>query len=248
MFSAKRLYQELGMKLKELLNSGRYPVGSRLPPERDIAEQFGVSRAVVREALIMLELENLIDVRKGSGVYVLNATNNDKTVSKTTDDDIGPFELLQARQLLESNIAAFAATQLIKSDISDMMDALELERKALESGRTDYNDDELFHMLIARATQNSVLESMVHDLWVRRQNSPMWQKLHTHIVDQSYRYKWLEDHHKILLALQHRDPEGAKYAMWQHLENVKLTLLELSNSDDLGFDGYLFDSVPVTKS
>lgn len=248
MFSAKRLYQELGIKLKELLSSGRYPVGSRLPPERDIAEQFGVSRAVVREALIMLELENLIDVRKGSGVYVINTINDDKAASKTTDDDIGPFELLQARQLLESNIAAFAATQLIKSDIADMMNALELEREALESGRTDYDDDELFHMLIARATQNSVLESMVHDLWVRRQNSPMWQKLHTHIVDQSYRHKWLEDHRKILLALQHRDPEGAKHAMWQHLENVKLTLLELSNSDDLGFDGYLFDSVPVTKS
>jgi GntR family uxuAB operon transcriptional repressor len=243
MLEVKRLYQEVGMELKNLLNSGQYPVGSRLPPERDIAAKFGISRAVVREALIMLELENLVDVRKGSGVYVINLPNSATSVA-TNKDDIGPFEMLQARQLLESNIAAFAATQIIKSDIADMRKALQQEAQALENGQTNYDGDEMFHMLIARATQNSVLEDMVRELWLRRQYSPMWLKLHARIADQNYRRNWLEDHQKILQALQCKDPQAAHQAMWQHLENVKQTLMTLSDVDDPNFDGYLFDSVP----
>lgn len=247
MLDVKRLYQEIGVKLKAMLSSGQYPVGSRLPPERDIAAQFGISRAVVREALIMLELENLIDVRKGSGVYVINLPDSTKSTT-ASKDDIGPFEMLQARQLLESNIAAFAATQIIKSDIADMRKALQQEAEALEKRQTNYDGDEMFHMLIARATQNSVLEDMVRELWLRRQFSPMWLKLHARIADQNYRRNWLEDHQKILQALQCKDPQAAHQAMWQHLENVKQTLMALSDVDDPDFDGYLFESVPILES
>lgn len=246
MLEAKRLYQEIGTQLKDMLSSGQYPVGSRLPPERDIAAQFGISRAIVREALIMLELENLIDVRKGSGVYVINLPNSNRSTT-SSKDDIGPFEMLQARQLLESNIAAFAATQIIKSDIADMRKALQQESEALASGQDNYDGDEMFHMLIARATQNSVLEDMVRELWLRRQYSPMWQKLHNRIADHTYRRDWLEDHQKILQALQCKDPQAAYQAMWQHLENVKQTLMELSDVDDPDFDGYLFESVPTLQ-
>ena len=245
----KRLYQKVGAQLKALLASGQYTVGSRLPPERDIAEQLGVSRVVIREALVMLEVEEILEVRRGSGVYVtrLPDSGNDRQAVKTptAEDDVGPFEMLQARQLLESQVAAFAATQVNKSDIAEMRQVLAQERHALEAGLTDYDADEKFHTLIARATQNALLEEMVNALWLRRQSSPMWQKLHTHIVGQSYRRQWLEDHHGILMALQQRDPKKARQAMWQHLENVKQTLLVLSDSDDPEFDGYLFSSIPA---
>ena len=111
-----RLYQEVGGQLREAIVSGQYSLGDRLPPERDIAENFSVSRSVVREALIMLELEKLVEVRKGSGVYVVNVpampANGESAV--TADCGYGPFELLQARQLLESEVAAFAAMQATK--------------------------------------------------------------------------------------------------------------------------------------
>lgn len=248
MAEPKRLYQKVGAQLKTLLASGQYAVGSRLPPERDIAELLGVSRVVIREALVMLEVEDILEVRRGSGVYVLRLPSQDS--SRQSDyqpfgDDIGPFEMLQARQLLESQVAAFAATQVNKSDIAEMRQALAHERQSLEAGLTDYDGDETFHLLIARATQNALLEEMVYTLWLRRQSSPMWQKLHTHIVGQDYRLKWLEDHHGILMALQQRDPKKARQAMWQHLENVKQTLLTLSDSEDPGFDGYLFTSIPA---
>ncbi len=71
-----RLYQEIGGHLRRDIHAGKYTSGDRLPPERDIAESYSVSRSVVREALIMLELEKIVEVRKGSGVYVLNQPEN----------------------------------------------------------------------------------------------------------------------------------------------------------------------------
>ncbi|OCG11419.1 transcriptional regulator [Gilliamella sp. wkB292] len=248
MLTVNRLYQEIGNELKLLLKSGTYKLGDRLPPERDIAEAFSVSRTVVREALIMLELENLVTVKKGSGVYVIGLPDEilSEKDKKIEEEDFGPFELLQARQLIESNIAAFAASQIVKSDIIELRSILEQERQMLEQGLIDdYSADELFHITIAKATKNSVLEGLLQDLWQRRSASKMWNQLHSRITDHSYRKKWLDDHEKILQALQIKDAMAARHAMWQHLENVKQTLMTVSDSEDPNFDGYLFDSIPV---
>lgn len=243
-----RLYQEIGNELKLLLTSRTYKIGDRLPPERDIAETFGVSRTVVREALIMLELENLVTVKKGSGVYVIGfpdeiLSEKDKLIEEA---DFGPFELLQARQLIESNIAAFAATQITKPEVIELRNILEQERDILEKNiLTDYSADEMFHIAIARSTKNAVLEALLDDLWQKRHSSKMWDQLHSRIKDHSYRKKWLDDHERILQALQMRNANAARHAMWQHLENVKQTLMAVSDSEDPNFDGYLFDSIPV---
>lgn len=244
---SNRLYQEIGNELKFLLKNGTYKIGDRLPPERDIAEAFSVSRTVVREALIMLELENLIVVKKGSGVYVIGLPDEiTSDVNKQVEEDFGPFELLQARQLIESNIAAFAASQMVKTDILELRAILEQERQCLEQGALDdYSADEMFHIAIAKATKNSVLESLLDELWQKRHASKMWDKLHSRITDHSYRTKWLYDHEKILQALQVKDAIAARQAMWQHLENVKQTLMTVSDSEDPNFDGYLFESIPV---
>ncbi|SHO57403.1 FCD domain-containing protein [Vibrio quintilis] len=239
----KRLYQEIGMSLQQRIRSGEFHVGDRLPPERDIAEAMEVSRSVVREAIIMLELQGMVEVRKGSGVYVTALPENIQEgvlPHSRIGSDIGPFELLQARQVVESQIAGFAAEHVTKNDISKLRDALNTERQQLETGHGDYDGDEMFHLTIAEASQNSVLSDIVKDLWLRRDDSPMWRQLHTRITNVTYRTAWLEDHEKILHALQRRAPEAARNAMWQHLENVKQTLFELSDVDDPQFDGFLF--------
>mgnify|MGYP000100180508 FL=1 len=245
----KRLYQEVGLKLYEELRQGQYKAGDRLSPERDIAEQLGVSRTLLREALIMLELMEIVEVRKGSGIYLLkqptSIKSSDKFEESLDNDDVGPFEMMQARQLLESHVAEFAATQATKKDIIKMRDALELEKQNIDILDNDHAADKLFHLAIAEATQNSVLVDLVENLWERRENSPMWKQLHSHITDQAYRKKWLVDHENILLAIQQRKPDGARMAMWRHLENVKNTLMLLSEHQDPNFDGYLFSSNPV---
>ncbi|MBL4831444.1 MAG: FCD domain-containing protein [Aliivibrio sp.] len=245
LFEPKRPYQELGLILRQQLINGDYQIGERLLPERNIAEQLNVSRTVVREAIIMLELENLVEVRKGSGVYVLNIPNKSHGREAIISDDAGPFEMLQARQLLESNIAEFAAIQVTPGDIVKMRAALELEKEEFANNTSDCVGDEQFHLCIAKATQNSVLVDMLKHSWERREQSPMWQKLHSRIIGRDYRKEWLDDHAQILSAMQRKDPIAAKHSMWQHLENVKQRLLELSDIDDPNFDGYLFNSNPV---
>ncbi|WP_300002531.1 FCD domain-containing protein [uncultured Cedecea sp.] len=240
----KRQYQEIGLSLQERILKSEFNVGDRLPPERDIAEEMKVSRSVVREAIIMLELQGLVEVRKGSGVYVINIPSKDSQNGQTSmprsSSDIGPFELLQARQVIESEISGFAARHITKSDIQRLRDVLNSEKNNLASGIEDYDSDELFHLIIAEASQNSVLADIASDLWQRRHESSMWRQLHSRITDNNYRKAWLSDHEKVLVALQKRDSEGACKAMWEHLDNVKQVLFKLSDVDDPKFDGYLF--------
>lgn len=235
-----RKYQEVAQELRQQIRDQGVEVGERLMPERRLSETLDVSRSLVREALIMLEIEGLVEVRKGSGVYLAKPAEDGAPEPR---DDIGPFELLQARQLLESDIAAFAAEMVTKNDILRMRDALELERQSLEDGGLDYSGDELFHRLIAEATQNSVLVDVVIGLWRKREQSPMWARLHNRIFDVDYRRNWLDDHQAILTALKNRDPRAARAAMWEHLGNVRETLMALSDVDDPAFDGYLFQPI-----
>lgn len=240
-----RSYKKIGSLLKQELIDGVYRIGERLPPERDLAERMNVSRTVVREAIIMLELENLVSVRKGSGVYVINLPTRQEE-SDSFYEDVGPFELLQARQLIESSIAEFAAIQANRNDVLRLKEILNRERITLEQAQAtdDYSVDEEFHSAIAEITQNEVLIQLQKDLWKYRKNS-MWRGLHAHISDQKYRRFWLKDHENILNAIQRKNPALAKKAMWQHLENVRQKLFELSNIEDPDFDGFLFNVNPV---
>lgn len=239
----KRLYQKIGRDIRQQIVDGEYPVGSRLPAERDIAETLTVSRTIVREALIMLELEGLIEVRKGSGIHVISNENATAANDQNVENDVGPFELLQARQLIESNIAAFAATQVNKSNLQSMRAALEVEQEELRLGNSS-RGDQMFHIAVAEATQNSVLVSLTQQLWDIREKSPMWKRLHDWIEKIDYLEDWIEDHQDIIDAMTSKNPEAARQAMWQHLENVKNTLLRLSDRTEDSFDRYLFDSSP----
>ncbi len=99
--SAQRPYQEVGAMIRDLIIKTPYNPGERLPPEREIAEMLDVTRTVVREALIMLEIKGLVEVRRGAGIYVLDSSGSHNTDSPDANvcNDAGPFELLQARQL-----------------------------------------------------------------------------------------------------------------------------------------------------
>ncbi|EPC5194219.1 Uxu operon transcriptional regulator [Edwardsiella piscicida] len=242
----RRPYQEIGAMIRDLIAQTPYRPGERLPPERDIAERLGVTRTVVREALIMLEINGLVEVRRGAGIFVLEAPAQAESV---LCNDAGPFELLQARQLLESNIAEFAALQATREDIIKMRHALQLEEQELASTAPDGPEcgDMQFHLAIAEATHNSMLVDLFRQSWQWREYNPMWIQLHRHLADTHYRTAWLADHRQILAALIKKDARAAKLAMWQHLENVKRRLLAFSNVDDIDFDGYLFDSWPLDR-
>ena len=242
----KKPYQEIGEDLRAQIVQGRYPPGSRLPPERNIAETYGVSRTIVREALLMLELQGTVDIRQGSGVYVMRVPcEEENEEERLLNSDAGPFEILQARQLLESNIAAFAARMATRADIDNLRRIIEQEQRAIATNDTSQDNSKMFHLVLAGASQNQMLLMTVENIWHQMDVNPLWQQFNAHIASRTYRLKWLGDRQTTLAALRRRDVMGAWQAMWQHLENVKNSLLELSDEDAPDFDGYLFESVPI---
>ncbi len=161
----KKPYQEIGDDLRAQIAQGRYPVGSRLPPERHIAETYGVSRTIVREALLMLELQGTVDIRQGSGVYVMRIPHeNDSEEEQLLSSDVGPFEILQARQLLESNIAAFAAKMATRADIDNLKRIVEQEQRAIALNDTAQDNARLFHLVLAGAIISIMLNPVLFTL------------------------------------------------------------------------------------
>ncbi|WP_158780405.1 transcriptional regulator ExuR [Pantoea sp. BAV 3049] len=241
---SRRLYQQLAAEFKRRIEQGMYPVGEKLPAERFIAEEMGVSRTVVREAIIMLEVEGYVEVRKGSGIHVVSRQQKNRVnIEGLEFASFGPFELLQARQLIESNIAEFAATQITRQDILLLMEIQEQARK--EDRFRDSEWDLKFHVQIAKATQNGALAAIVEKMWRHRLQNPYWLKLHEHIDEKSIE-SWCEDHDKILNALMRKDPAASKLAMWQHLEHTRQMLFRATTDDfESNVDRYMFTENPV---
>ncbi|ACA31703.1 FCD domain-containing protein [Histophilus somni] len=240
-----RTYTKIGKILKEEISQGKYKIGDKLPTERNISERFEVSRTIVREAIVMLEVEKIIEVRKGSGIYVIKIPDLLQEEADNKLRDVGPFELLQARQLLESSIAEFAAQQVTKQDILRLRQILDKEKELFAQNIDDCSADKEFHLALAEITGNDVLIQTQEQLWKYRFNNAMWTQLHSRIIHNDLHHLWIKDHETILNAIQRKNPALARKAMWQHLENVKTKLLELSDVEDTNFDGYLFNVNPV---
>ena len=187
-----------------LLASGEFAVGARLPSERALADRFNVSRTAVREAVIALEVQELVEVRMGSGIYVRDLPGG--TSPAYVHAGPGPFELLQARRLLEGEIAAQAAGLRQDRDVDRIHAALADMRLQ-------------FHLRIAEATGNGVLVQMVTALWSQLRG-PIWERLEEHFHTPVMREASLSDHQLVLSAIAARDSEAARTAMHQHIDRV----------------------------
>lgn len=210
-----RLYQQLARRLLAQLASGRYAVGDRLPPERELAIEHDVSRPTVREAIIALEVQGLVDVRVGSGAYVVRIPGQ----ADQPGFSITAFELMEARLAIEGEAAALAA-QHIRAEELEALDAL-VDRIASENLRQGdaYAVDRDFHMAIARATRNAALVDIVGRLWEMRMSAPETRLL----LAKARAAKVtpvVEEHRAVAQAIRSRDPAAARAAMRSHLAAV----------------------------
>jgi GntR family transcriptional regulator, hexuronate regulon transcriptional repressor len=216
----RRLYQELARTLIAGIQSGRFKVGERLPAERELAVEYGVSRPTVREAIIALEVQGLVEVRIGSGAYVQR-----KPGSRSEPGfNVTAFELTEVRIMFEGEAAALAAT-LITDEELDELDALVLRMdRENRSGAGKEQGDHDFHILIARATRNSAVANTIEMLWRLRTTSPECALL----LEKARRAKVkpvISEHAAIVKALRSRDPAKARAAMRRHLSAVMEHLL-----------------------
>ena len=215
-----RLYQELARKLMDELSLGKYPLGSRLPAERELALQYEVSRPTVREAIIALEVQGLVKVRIGSGAYVQRLPGK----GDVPGFNISAFELTEARLLFEGEAAALAATQITDAEIVEIERLVrEIARENLAPKGTD-RADHAFHVAIARATRNNAVAETVENLWRLRYTSPEAALLHEKARTANVK-PVVDEHTAILDALRARDPAGARAAMREHLSAVLESLL-----------------------
>ena len=214
----RRLYRQIAAQLSALIASGEFTVGQRLPSERELASQLGVSRPSLREALIALELEGLVEVRVGAGIWVTAASGREPGTTPQQEGE-GPFELLRARSLIEGEIAAVAAREATATDLASIRAALsEMER--LEKKNQDFGSfDREFHIRIAASTRNGVLQSVVEDLWDRGRGA-MWRLMEHHFQTPALQAATVNDHRAIFQALAAHDPREARNAMRAHLKRV----------------------------
>jgi GntR family transcriptional repressor for pyruvate dehydrogenase complex len=214
----RRLYRQIADQIRTLIRSGEFSVGARLPPERDLARQLGVSRPSVREALIALEVEGLVEVRIGSGIYVLNAMRNGDG-NPEHQALAGPFELLRARLVVEGECAALAAKSARKAQIAAIDESLELMQKEMEGETPAVNADRLFHLRVAEGTGNGALVQVVRMLWEDR-TGPLYKQLEHHYDSPQLWDAALAEHRAVVKAIAERDPAAARAAMQRHLNQA----------------------------
>jgi len=226
----RRRYERIAEELRADIAGGAYPVGQRLPSERDLAQRFKVSRPSVREATIALELDGLVEVRYGSGVHVI-ATVPKGGVAGVTD--FGPFELLEARRAIESEACALAARRIGPEQLSELTSLISEMREENEHNVAQSEDaDRRFHELIAESTGNSALFSAVKTLWDARQRSPQYKLLSQKVRAMGVKPR-IDEHTRVVDALQHGDASGARTAMRDHLARVIDELLKATEAEAL---------------
>jgi DNA-binding FadR family transcriptional regulator len=218
----QRLYRQIAEQLRSLIAKGEFKPGSRLPAERDLARQLGVSRPTVREALIALEVEDVVDVRTGSGIYVVQPgarAGMAQTPVPYDPAEWGPLELMRARELVEGEVAALAARNAKKVQIAAIASALARMQEQAGQGVAPRAGDEAFHNAVAQACGNEVLRDTVHGYW-RARSGPLFERLGDHFENPASWKAALGEHATVLEAIRAHDPMAARAAMQSHLKKA----------------------------
>ena len=210
-----RLYRQIADQVRALISSGEFAVHARLPAERDLARQLGVSRPSVREALIALEVEGWVEVRTGSGVYV---RERDGTAAAPPEpSEWGPLELIRARRVVEGETAALAATLRKRKDVQAMSHAIDSMRAATGREQPLLDGDRDFHVAIVEACGNIVLSETVQAFWDSRRG-PIFSRLGGYFETVESWRAAIAEHEAILDAIAVHDADGARRAMHRHLD------------------------------
>jgi GntR family transcriptional repressor for pyruvate dehydrogenase complex len=218
-----RIYEEIVRQVRALISDGRLKSGDRLPPERDLAEQFRVSRTSVREALRALESRGLIEIRAGEGAFVRDISVDALVeplalVILPHREAVG--ELFEARRLLEPAIAALAARRATPEELGEMERVLDEQAREVGLGRTGVAQDSAFHAALANSAHNRAISRIVNALM-----DLLTQSREESLQTPGRPERSHQDHRRILEALRRRDEVAAHRAVVDHLIAVERLLM-----------------------
>ena len=212
---SKRLYRQIADQVRGLIAAGEFPLGARLPPERDLATQLGVSRPSVREALIALEVAGLVEVRMGSGIYVTSLDTAPR--AEVEGAALGPFDIIRARALIEAELAALAAREPTPALLKKLRAALRSMQSDIAQRVMPIRGDREFHLALAEASGNAALLRVVTELFDER-NNPLFEQLGHHFESPPTWRLALAEHQAVIEAIAAGDAGAARAAMHQHLQ------------------------------
>lgn len=218
----RKVSDEVRDALLQLIRDGELAEGTRLPPERDLASQFGVSRTTLRAAIQELEMLGYLDVRQGDGTLV--RLPDAATVA-------APFlrllhgqpqlarDLIQFRRMLEPEVAALAALQVTTADAGELEGALARQDRLIQGGRRLLEEDLTFHRLIARVAGNATVLHVLDAL------QAMLRELRLHMLTADQPELALQQHTAIAQAIIAGDAQTARRAVIDHLEAVERSIV-----------------------
>ncbi|ESQ92878.1 FadR/GntR family transcriptional regulator [Asticcacaulis benevestitus] len=230
-----RLYRNVADQIVAMIKDGTFSATGKLPPERDLADSLGVSRPTIREAMIALEILNIVEIRDRSGIYVVQGQAREGKLSEgmdlpTDDLSVGAFELVEARILIEGDAAGLAAEAASADDVDTLNDyVLHMESTDPDVCETA---DRNFHIHIASMTHNGALIAAIELLWDLRKKSPLATQIMSRARGGGLGARILE-HKNIISALKARNPSAARQAMREHLEGVREYLLDATETAEI---------------
>jgi GntR family transcriptional repressor for pyruvate dehydrogenase complex len=214
-----RIYEEIVRQIRMLIADGHLKSGDRLPPERDLAERFRVSRTSVREAMRALESRGLIGIRPGEGAFVREVSIEALVeplalVILAQRETIA--DLYEARRLLEPPIAALAARRATPEELTEMARILDEQGAEVAAGRTGLVQDAAFHSALAHSTHNRAITRIVTTLM-----DLLAQSREESLSIPGRPVRSHADHRRVLAAVESRDARRAEQAMLTHLVGVE---------------------------
>jgi GntR family transcriptional repressor for pyruvate dehydrogenase complex len=219
-----RVFEGVAQQIQGLIVSGALKPGDLLPPERELAERFAVSRGSVRDAIRTLELVGLVVPRQGEGTVVAEVSA-DAVVMPIASILLRKreliAELLDVRKMIEPALAARAALRATPEDVARLEDVLRRQREKTERGEPAVEEDSEFHYLVALAAKNSVVQSVL-DVLMGLLRETRARSLQTRGRPQ----RSLAGHRRVLEAIKRRDPEAAERAVRRHLEEIEAIVLK----------------------
>ena len=220
-----RLYEELVTRLQTYINQASLQPGDRFPPERELAARLGVSRATLKQAIVVLEVQGILEVRQGDGTYLRHPEALKEPLSRLIEKRRLLPEVMEAREALECMLAELAARRRTDEDLQAIDQALaQMEQDALAGG-IGAEGDRAFHGAVTRAGTNTLLaklmESLDHEIHETRIAS---------LSEPGRPARSLAAHRRIAQAIREGNPRASRKAMHDHLKvvaNVRLMQLKL---------------------
>lgn len=213
--SRPRLYEQLVEQLLSFIEARKLGPGDVLPAERDLAEQLGVSRATLAQALVALEVLGVIDVQHGTGAVLVYRPSIATVIKGLREHSNRLPDIVEARSTLEVKLASLAASRRTIEDMKAIDSAIEAMAEEVSAGDKGAHGDELFHQAVTAAAHSSVLEQMMAFI------AEMVLETRLESLGQPDRPEQsLASHRKIAEAIRAQDPQKAADAMQSHIELV----------------------------